>query len=70
MVQYIDAHCHLSHSLPNIKVGAVYNAARQSDWGLIASALNIKNNVLKKEKAIELINEIENNLIKNKKSIK
>ena len=45
MVQYIDAHCHLSHSLPNIKVGAVYNAARQSDWGLIASALNIKNNV-------------------------
>lgn len=40
MVKYIDAHCHLSVPQPHVNVGAVYNAARPSDWSHIVSAIN------------------------------
>lgn len=40
MAKYIDAHCHMSDNPTDITVGAVYNAARPSDWRGIVSVLN------------------------------
>lgn len=45
MVQYIDAHCHLNPSQPDISVGAIYNAARQSDWAHIIESMDINNRI-------------------------
>ena len=44
MIKYIDAHCHLSYPPSEINVGAVYNAARQSDWENIVSVTDVHNN--------------------------
>ena len=44
MTKYIDAHCHLSYPPTETNVGAVYNAARQSDWENILSITDAHNN--------------------------
>lgn len=44
MMKYIDAHCHLSYPPTETNVGAVYNAARQSDWENILSITDAHNN--------------------------
>ena len=45
MLQYIDAHCHLSETPADINVGAIYNAARQSDWMNIIAITDVQKNI-------------------------
>lgn len=44
-MKYIDAHCHLSDDTTNINVGAIYNAAKQSDWHSVINVLNTENDI-------------------------
>ena len=45
MLQYIDAHCHLSENPTDINVGAVYNASHQSDWKNIIAVTDVQQNI-------------------------
>jgi TatD DNase family protein len=45
MVKYIDAHCHMPQNSELITVGAMYNAAQQSDWQAVVNIQNPQDDI-------------------------
>ncbi len=45
MQKYIDAHCHISDSMYLTEVGAIFNAAKPSDWATVSKISDKEKNI-------------------------
>ena len=45
MQKYIDAHCHISDSTCLTEVGAIFNAAKPSDWATVSKISDKEKNI-------------------------